>query len=167
MKNQNHQDLTIQNNIVVTLDYTLKVDNEIVDQSDEHGPIQFLQGSGQIISGLERELYGLKIGDKLEVIVPPADGYGELDVDAVGTVPLDEFPSDFPLEKGINLQLKDKDDELLDAYVEDLDDENVYLNFNHPLAGKELHFSITIIDLREATAEEISHGHVHSNNGHK
>jgi FKBP-type peptidyl-prolyl cis-trans isomerase SlyD len=69
------------------------------------------------------------------------------------------------LETGVALQLRDQDGDMLDAYIVEVRDDNVVLNFNHPLAGKELHFSVTVVDLRDATAEELSHGHVHSDDG--
>jgi len=158
IKNQN---LTIQDDAVVSLEYTLQVEGEIVDSTGEDEHIQFIQGHGQIIPGLESQLYGMSSGESKEVTVPAEEAYGVLDEDALGTVPLDEFPPDMPLEKGVALQLRDEDGEVFDAYVESVNKKTVEINLNHPLAGKELHFSVKVLDLRPATEDEIAHGHVH------
>lgn len=158
LKNQN---LNIQDDTVVSLEYTLQVEGEIVDSTGEDEHIQFIQGYGQIIPGLERQLYGMSSGESKEVTVPPEEAYGVLDEDALGTVPRDEFPPDMPLEKGVALQLRDQDGEVFDAYVESVGKKTVEINLNHPLAGKELLFSVRVLDLRTATEDEIAHGHVH------
>jgi FKBP-type peptidyl-prolyl cis-trans isomerase SlyD len=152
---------TIQDDVVVSLEYTLQVEGEIVDSTGEDEHIQFIQGHGQIIPGLESQLYGMTSGESKEVTVPPEDAYGVLDDDALGTVPRDEFPPDMPLEKGVALQLRDQDGEVFDAYVESVGKKSVEINLNHPLAGKELHFSVKVLDLRPASEDEITHGHVH------
>ncbi len=158
IKNQNP---TIQDDVVVSLEYTLHVEGEIVDSTGEDEHIQFIQGHGQIVPGLESQIYGMSSGEGKEVTVPPEEAYGVLDEDALGTVPRDEFPPDMPLEKGVALQLRDEDGEVFDAYVESVDKKSVEINLNHPLAGKELHFSVKVLDLRPATEDEIAHGHVH------
>jgi FKBP-type peptidyl-prolyl cis-trans isomerase SlyD len=152
---------TIRDDVVVSLEYTLQVEGEIVDSTGEDEHIQFIQGHGQIIPGLESQLYGMSSGESKEVTVPAEEAYGVLDEDALGTVPRDEFPPDMPLEKGVALQLRDEDDEVFDAYVESVGKKSVEINLNHPLAGKELHFSVKVLDLRPATEDEIAHGHVH------
>ena len=156
-----NQNPTIQDDVVVSLEYTLHVEGEIVDSTGEDEHIQFIQGHGQIIPGLESQLYGMSSGESKEVTVPPEEAYGELDDDALGTVPRDEFPPEMPLEKGVALQLRDEDGEVFDAYVESVDKKSVEINLNHPLAGKELLFSVKVLDLRPATEDEIAHGHVH------
>ena len=154
--------LSINKDVVVSLDYKLHVDGELIDSSEQDYPIQFLQGRGEIIPGLENELYGMKVGEQKQVIVPPAQGYGEFDPEAFAEIPRSEFPKDFPLEPEVEVQLRDEDGEVVDAYIESVDDKLVYLNLNHPLAGKELHFSVTVVELREPTPEELEHGHVHT-----
>ena len=161
MSEINKENLTIQDETVVSLEYTLQVEGEIVDSTGEDEHIQFIQGHGQIIPGLESQLYGMSSGESKEVTVPLEDAYGVLDEDALGTVPRDEFPPDMPLEKGVALQLRDQDGEVFDAYVESVGKKSVEINLNHPLAGKELHFSVKVLDLRPATEDEIAHGHVH------
>jgi FKBP-type peptidyl-prolyl cis-trans isomerase SlyD len=153
--------LVVKKDLVVSLDYKLQVDGEVIDSS-EQDPIQFLQGHGEIIPGLEKELYGMKVGDHKDVVVPASQGYGEFDPEAFAEIPRTEFPKDFPLEPDVEVQLRDEDGEVVDAFIESLDDKMVYLNLNHPLAGKELHFSVTVAALRDPTPEELEHGHVHS-----
>lgn len=157
----NDQQQVVKADKVVTLDYSLRVDGDLIDSSEGGQPIQFLQGHGQIIPGLERELNGMSVGESKEVVVSPEQGYGEVDEEAFAEVPRREFPPNVPLEPGISLQLRDEDGNIVDAYIESVSANNVRLNLNHPLAGKELHFEVTVVDLRDATKEELDHGHVH------
>ena len=146
---------------VVSMDYVLKVDGKVVDSSEAGNPLQFIQGMGHIIPGLEHELYDMKIGENKKVVVLPKDGYGEVDAEAFMDVPRDSFPTDVPLEKGTELELREQSGHTMLARIDTVSDENIRLNMNHPLAGKELHFDVTISGLRPATDEEVSHGHVH------
>jgi len=158
--------LEVQDGQVVSMDYTLTVDGEIVDTSENHEPIQFVQGTGNIIPGLERELYGMTIGDSKEVSVSAADGYGEVSDEAYVEVPRTQFPAHIPLEPGTALQVEDQSGQPLFARIDSVGGETVRLDFNHPLAGKQLHFAVKIAALRDATAEELDHGHVHEE-GHE
>jgi FKBP-type peptidyl-prolyl cis-trans isomerase SlyD len=153
--------LVIEDGIVVSLDYKLKVGDEIVDSSEETGAIQFLQGSGEIIPGLERELYGMMAGDSKQITVASEDAYGEIDPDEIQEISIFEFPREIPLEPGLELEMEDEDGHVEIARVVDVGEFEVTLDFNHPLAGKELHFEVEIAGLRPATEEEIKHGHVH------
>jgi FKBP-type peptidyl-prolyl cis-trans isomerase SlyD len=153
-------------NTVVTLDYTLTVDGEVVDTSRGSMPIQFIQGQQQIIPGLERELYGLSVGDTKEVTISPEHGYGVVDPENFAEVPKDQFPDEIPLQPGIELELTDDKGERMGARIDNVHEDLVRLDFNHPLAGKNLHFEVEVVDLRNATQEEIEHGHVHSD-GHE
>ena len=153
--------MNIRDDLVVSLDYTLKVDGAVIDASENSQPIQFIQGQGHVIPGLERQLYGMTIGESKLIVVPPAEGYGEVDDNAYANLPRNQFPSDIPLEIGVALQLRDQRGEVLNATIAEINQETVRLNFNHPLAGKELNFSVKVVDLREATQEEMDHGHVH------
>jgi FKBP-type peptidyl-prolyl cis-trans isomerase SlyD len=151
----------VKKDVVVSLDYTLKVDGEIVDSSEGMEPLQFIQGQGQIIPGLETELYGMSVGDRKNVTVPPERGYGDVDPENFAEIPRAEFPPEIPLQPGIQLEMTDQDGDVLDARIVSVDSENVRLDFNHPLAGKELNFSVEVIDLRQATPDELAHGHAH------
>lgn len=152
----------VTENLVVTMDYKLFVDGELYDSSEEEGPIAFLQGHQNIIPGLEKELYGLEIGASKKVRVNPEDGYGQPDPEAVMSVPLSDMPEEIPVEVGVELELRDEDDELIGATITEVGEDFVLLDFNHPLAGKILDFDITIRELRNASSEELDHGHIHS-----
>jgi FKBP-type peptidyl-prolyl cis-trans isomerase SlyD len=157
---------SVQKDVVVSMEYTLQVDNEEIDSSKGQDPLQFLAGYGNIISGLEREMMGMKVGDSKEVIIAPADGYGEFDDKAYMNVPRSEFPKDMDVEEGLELTVRDDQGRARYARVDTIDGETVTLNFNHPLAGDELHFNVKVVNLREPTAEELEHGHVHQGEGH-
>ncbi|MBL8050926.1 MAG: peptidylprolyl isomerase [Anaerolineales bacterium] len=156
----------VDDGVVVSMEYKLTVDGEVLDSSDEAGPLQFLAGYGNIIPGLEKEMMGMKIGDSKEVTVQPEDGYGELDDEAFMDVPRSEFPADMKLEQGAELHITDEDGEHQAAYVLSFDDKTVKLDFNHPLAGAVLNFYVKVVALREPTDEELDHGHVHEGGHH-
>jgi len=156
----------IADDVVVRMDYTLSVDGEVFETSTKSEPIEFIQGYGQIIPGLERELYGLMPGQSKEVFVASNDAYGDLDPDAMMDVPRSEFGADIPLEPGVEVQVKNEDGEVMDARISKVQGDTVELDFNHPLAGKDLVFDVKIVDLRDATPEELEHGHVHGDVGH-
>lgn len=155
--------LTVQSGMVVSLDYTLRLDNgQIVDSSAGQEPLAFLQGGGQIIPGLEQALYGMAIGDEKRVTVAPQDGYGDVDPDAFQVVPHHAFPTGMELSPGMELQARDEQGRIMPVYVSELRDDGVLMDYNHPLAGETLHFDAKIVGLRPATDEELSHGHAHS-----
>lgn len=151
----------VQDNMVVTLDYTLIVEDEIMESTAESEPIEFIQGIGQIIPGLEEAVYGMEVGQKKTVEIQPEDAYGEYDPDSLEVVQKDEFSEEIPLDVGTFLDLRDDEGEVLSAQVIEADEDTVTLDFNHPLAGQVLTFEITISALRPATQEELDHGHVH------
>jgi len=151
----------VEKDLVVSMEYTLTVDGEVVDSSKENGPIDFIQGKGNIIPGLEKALYGMNLDESKEVNVPAAEAYGEFDEEAVEEVPVSDFPTDIPLEVGVELAVEDEDGGAMSAVIEEVTKDTVTLNFNHPLAGKDLVFDVKIVSLRAPTEEEMQHGHVH------
>ena len=157
---------SVQKDMVVSMEYTLQVDGEEIDSSKGQDPLQFLVGHGNIISGLEREMIGMKVGESKEVVVQPADGYGEYDDEAYMDVPRGEFPQDMTVEEGLELSVRDDEGQSRYARIDGIDGDTVTLNFNHPLAGDELHFNVKIVELREPTTEELEHGHVHAAGHH-
>jgi FKBP-type peptidyl-prolyl cis-trans isomerase SlyD len=157
---------SVQNDVVVSMEYTLHVDGEKIDSSEGQDPLQFLVGYGNIISGLEREMMGMKVGESKDVIVPAEDAYGEYDEEAFIEVPRDQFPQDMPVEEGLELTVRDDSGQARYARIDAVEGDNVTLNFNHPLAGDELHFNVKVVDLRDPTAEELEHGHVHQGGHH-
>jgi FKBP-type peptidyl-prolyl cis-trans isomerase SlyD len=157
---------SVKDGVVVSMEYSLHVDGELLDTSDGQGPLQFLVGYGNIISGLESEMMGMKIGDSKQVVVQPEDGYGEFDDAAFMEVPRAQFPKDMQLEEGVELTVRDDEGHAQYARVETINASTVTLNFNHPLAGAELHFDVKVIALREPSEEELEHGHVHEAGHH-
>jgi len=159
----NQEPQTIHDGHVVTLGYTLTVDGKVIDTSEGEGnaPVVFIQGTEQIVPGLENALYGMSVGESKDVIVSPSEGYGDYDPEAFDDVPRSEFPPEIPLEPGVVLHLRDKNDDVYETTVVSADKNTVRLTFNHPLAGKELYFAVTVLAIREATPEELDHGHVH------
>lgn len=151
----------VEKDLVVSMEYTLTVDGEVVDSSKENGPIDFIQGKGNIIPGLEKALYGMNLDESKKVNVPAAEAYGEFDEEAVEEVPVSDFPTDIPLEVGVELAVEDEDGGAMSAVIEEVTKDTVTLNFNHPLAGKDLVFDVKIVGLRAPTEEEMQHGHVH------
>lgn len=159
----NESVLNVTKNLVVSLEYVLRLeDGEIVDQSDSSEPLTFLQGGGEIIAGLEQALVGMYVGDEREVVIAPADGYGEYDPENYEIMPRHAFPDDLKLMEGMELVLKDSEtDEVFEAQVAELKGDKIVLDLNHPLAGETLHFTVKIAGLRPATSEELAHGHAH------
>jgi len=156
--------VVVVDGLVVSLDYRLHLDSgEQVDDSEDEGPLEFLQGHGHIIPGLEQAIYGMAVGDEKDIVVAPTDGYGEHDPEAFEEVPTSAFPADLKasLEVGMPLQTQDESGDVLVVYVSEVRPDNVLIDLNHPLAGETLHFWAKVVGLREATSEEMAHGHVH------
>lgn len=158
--------LAVQNGQVVAMEYTLRVDGEVTDTSEGREPLAYLHGSGNIIPGLEREMIGMTVGESKEVIVSAVDAYGVEDDSAFMDVPRDQFPAEIPMEPGIEIQVQNQEGQPMYARIEQVGEQSIKLNFNHPLAGKELHFAVKVVEIREPTAEEEEHGHVHGPGGH-
>lgn len=157
---------SVKEGVVVSMEYTLHVDGELLDTSDGQGPLQYLAGYGNIVPGLENEMMGMKVGESKNVVVQPVDGYGEFDDTAFLEVPRGQFPKDMQLEEGLELTVRDEEGHAQYARVDAIHGEAVTLNFNHPLAGAELHFNVKVVGLREPNAEELDHGHVHDGGHH-
>jgi len=159
--------LVIKDDVVVSVEYTLHLDDgQQIDSSAGHGPLEYLQGHGQIIPGLEQEMVGMAVGDSKDVMVAPADAYGEINPDANQVVPKNAFPQDMELEEGMGMHVQDEQGHVMEAFVAELRDDEVVLDFNHPLAGETLHFHVDVVSLRPATSEEVSHGHAHGDGHH-
>lgn len=150
---------TVQNGVVVALDYTLWVDGEIVDGSNGT-PLEYLHGFNNIITGLENQLIGLRVGEEKEVIVKPDDAYGQYHPEGVFELPKSQFPPSFPFEIGYPFRVRTERGQILNARIIGLKDDVVEIDTNHPLAGKELRFLVRIAGLREATDEELYSGRV-------
>lgn len=158
--------MKITQNSVVTLQYTLTDDsNEVLDQSSASDPLIYLHGTGSIIPGLEQALEGRVAGDQLNVTVKPEDGYGVRDEKMIQTVKKSQFPADEELEIGMKFQVNGNDGPMI-LTITDIQGEAITVDANHPLAGVTLHFDVNIENVREATKEELEHGHAHDGDGH-
>ncbi|HYO55381.1 peptidylprolyl isomerase [Archangium sp.] len=147
---------------VVSIDYRLHLgDGRIVDESDPGDPLAYLHGYEEIVPGLEKALEGRKAGESLKVQVSPEEGYGEYDPDGVEEVPREDFPLDLELEAGSIVSATDEEGDDVDFLVKEVRPKTVVVDFNHPLAGKTLHFEVTVREVRAATPEELEHGHAH------
>ena len=150
----------VVDNVVVTMAYTLTVDGEIINSTAEGEVLVFIQGYGSIIPGLENSLYGMEVGSSRPVRVPASDAYGEYDLENVSSIPLSEFPEDLDLKPGMELEMEDKDEDIVYGKIVSIGKSRVKMDFNHPLAGKDLDFDVTILDLRQATEKELEQGYV-------
>ncbi len=149
-------------NSVVNIDYRLtSPEGELIDSSEGEAPLAYLHGHGQIVPGLERALLGKTAGDHLEVELAPADGYGEREAEKVIEISKEALPEGVSPEVGMELLADGPDGELLPVWVTNVAADTVTLDANHPLAGQTLCFAVTVRGVREATAEELEHGHVH------
>ena len=160
--------MTVSANKVVLMHYTLKNDDgDIMDSSEGHEPLAFIQGIGNIIPGLEKHLEGKVKGDKLKATVTPDEAYGERTEEQIAKVPLENFQSDGEeqLEVGMQVQVESNQGATI-ALVTEIEGNDVTLDLNHPLAGETLHFDVEIMDVRDATQEELDHGHAHGTGGH-
>ena len=152
---------------VVSFHYTLRSDaGEVIDSSDGQGPLVYMHGAGNIVPGLEEALEGKTIGDSLNVSIKAADGYGEKQGPGPQPVPRGAFPEGMPIERGMQFAVEGPDGSPIPVWVTSADDESVHIDINHPLAGETLHFAVAIVEVRDATDEERSHGHVHDAHSH-
>ena len=152
---------------VVSFHYTLTDDaGAVIDRSPDDRPLSYLHGAGNIVPGLENALAGHAVGDELTVDVEPELGYGVRHEGLVQSVPKQAFQGVDNVQLGMQFRAQTEGGSLLVTVVEVGDDE-VRVDGNHPLAGKTLHFAIEVTDVREASAEELEHGHVHGAGGHQ
>ncbi len=159
--------MKVQKDAVVTIDYTLKNDDgEVLDSSKENGELSYLHGHQGIVEGLEEALEGKTAGEKVETTLDPEKAYGERDERLLFDVGRDRMPDDADLEVGMQFLAQGQDGSQRPVTVAAIGDDNVTLDGNHPLAGERLHFDVTINGVREASDEEIDHGHVHDGSHH-
>ena len=146
-------------NKVISIEYTLNDANtkEKLDSNVGEKPLEFISDMGQIIPGLEKELVKLSSGDKSEVIVNPEDGYGEYNDEAVQTLPNEQFAG-IDLVEGMSLYGTGENGETVQVTVKSISEEDVTIDYNHPMAGRTLIFTVTILEVRDATDEEIQVG---------
>ncbi len=161
--------MTVSNEKVVTLVYQLRVDNnegDIVESVKEEKPFVFLYGAGLMLPKFEENLNGLKAGDKFEFILNCEDAYGKATEEAVMDLPKNMFEVEGKIEDGLLAEgnvipMQNNEGQKFNGVVVEVKDDTVTMDFNHPLAGDDLHFSGEIMEVRDATKDEIDHGHVH------
>ena len=161
--------MEIGNNKVATIHYELKNgEGQVLDSSAGREPLVYIQGIGMLIPGLEAKLSGQKAGDKVNAVIEPKDGYGDYQDANVHVVPKAGFQSegDESLQVGMRVQVDTSQGQTI-ALVTKIEGDDVTLDLNHPLAGQTLHFAVEVVEVREATEEELSHGHVHGPGGHQ
>ena len=156
---------TITKDTAVKFNYTLKDDEgNILDQSPEGQPLAYLHGHSNISPGLEQQLEGKSAGERVNAVVEPVDGYGEYQELAVQKVPRDNFQGVEDIQAGMQFQ-SEAGGQVMLVTVTDVNDEEVTVDANHPLAGKRLTFDVEIQEVRAATEDELNHGHVHGAGG--
>jgi len=160
--------MTIAQHKVVTIHYKVSdsESDELIDSSENGEPMTYLHGARNIIPGLEQALEGKSQGDELEVTIPPAEAYGERSDERIQQVPLQAFQGMDKVEPGMAVTAQTGQGQI-DLVVTAVEDEVVTVDANHPLAGKSLKFNVTVEEVRDASEEEIEHGHVHGAGGHQ
>jgi FKBP-type peptidyl-prolyl cis-trans isomerase SlyD len=157
--------MRIAKDTVVAFDYTLTDDDgQVLDSSEGREPLSYLHGAGGIIPGLERELDGKQVGDQLQVAVAPEDGYGRRNEALQQEVPRDQFDGIEDLAPGMQFRVDSSVGPMVITVVEIAEDA-VTVDGNHPLAGVNLNFAVSVREVREATEEELAHGHAHGSGG--
>ncbi|MDD2526829.1 MAG: peptidylprolyl isomerase [Lentimicrobium sp.] len=167
--------MTISKNKVVSLTYELKLDDnkgQVIDKADKDQPLVFLYGAGNLLPKFESNIESLDVNDTFEFTLNSDDAYGQTNNEAVIDLPIDIFKVEGKIDEemlqvGNVIPMQDNNGNPLEGLVVEIGDNEVKMDFNHPLAGKTLHFTGKVIDVRDASEEEISHGHVHGAHGHQ
>ena len=159
--------MTITERMVVSIHYKVAdaATDEMIDSSEGDEPMTYLHGAQNIIPGLERALEGKTVGDHVSVTIAPPDAYGEYSEDRVQEVPIEAFEQVEDLKPGMIVTAQSGDGQI-NLVVTDVGESTVTVDANHPLAGKSLAFDVSVISIREASEEEVAHGHVHGPGGH-
>jgi len=157
--------MQISANKVVSIHYTLtNNEGDVLDTSSGGEPLNYIQGIGALIQGMEEGLEGKSLGDKLQLKIAPEKGYGALQMEMIQQVPISAFGGQM-VSPGMQFEAGSEEQRFL-VTVKEVTDEFVIIDGNHPLAGVELNFDVEVLEVREATEEELAHGHVHGPGGH-
>ncbi|MBN2728030.1 MAG: peptidylprolyl isomerase [Bacteroidales bacterium] len=167
--------MKIENDKVVSVTYSLKENDEngaLLEETNENGPLVFLYGHGNLIPGFEKNLKDLGLNDSFAFTVSPEEGYGEYVKENVAEIPSQIFMQEGKMntelvQVGRILSLQDQEGRVFNGKVLSIAEETITMDFNHPMASKTLHFSGKVIEIRDASEEELSHGHVHGAHGHQ
>lgn len=161
------ENLTIEDGLVVVLNYTLRNDDgELIDSSTADDPMAYLHGADNIVPGLERALTGKSVGFRGQVAVEPQDGYGEREDLPPEAVPRSAFPADMQIAVGMQFMAEGPNGEHAPIWIAGLDGDRVLVDSQHPLAGQTLNFEVEVLAVRQPTADELRHGHPHGPDGH-
>ncbi|HNI45937.1 MAG: peptidylprolyl isomerase [Chitinophagales bacterium] len=166
--------MNIAEKTVVSITYTLRdgsATGEVIEVVNHHEPFLFLFGAGQLLPQFEEQLMGLKVGDSFEFLLEGDEAYGPYQEDAIVALPLNTFMVDGSLDMemlqvGNMLPMQNADGEYFEGVIAAVDDNSVTMDFNHPMAGVDLHFKGSVVDVRPASLEELAHGHAHGPGGH-
>lgn len=159
--------MAIEQNKVVTMNFKLTDDHgNVLDSTEQGGPFSYLSGNNMVLPKLEETVNGMIIGTKKSLKLNAADGYGNYNEEALQVVGKENFPEDFVLEVGREYMASNPDGVQMPFTITNVNGEEITIDFNHPLAGKNLNFDIELLDVRDATPEELTHGHVHGPGGH-
>ncbi len=159
--------LMVTDGKVVSIDYVLEDPNgNVLDRSAEDTPLSYLHGKSGIIPGLEEALTGKAVGETLEVHVPPEKGYGPKRKYKTQELLRSQFPADAHVAKGARFVMEGPDGKAAPIWITKVQGRSVYVSPEHPLAGMTLFFRVTVREVRDATSEELAHGHAHGPHGH-
>ena len=142
-----HAQDVIKTGSIVKFDYSLTVNGHVIESSEGGKPVEYMQGQGTIVPGLEKALEGMSVGEEKTITVPPAEAYGELLKDAIKEIPKKNFPKDFEFVLGSIIQLEDPEGHPYPGIIWDIKEDTVNVNFNHPLAGQTLIFEVKILSI--------------------
>jgi len=170
--------MKVEPRTVVSLTYELRVDDneggepEVVEKVESNQPLVFLYGIGNMLEKFEKNLEGMQQGETFSFSLKPEEGYGDIDEEAVVRLPIQIFEVDGNLDtemvkEGNMLPMMDQDGNQMQGRVLEVAEDSVLMDFNHPLAGMNMHFSGKVVNIREATLEELTHRHVHGPGGHQ
>lgn len=149
--------MNIAEKMYVTIEYTLTLESgQEIDKSPEGQPLGFIAGTGQIIPGLEKALIGKASGYSTKLVVEPEDAYGPVKDDLFQEVPQTQFPSDVEIKPGMTFEAQGPQGPFMITVAKVNDNDTVTVDLNHPMAGKQLHFHVNVIDVRQPTAEELA-----------
>ncbi|GAA6131086.1 MULTISPECIES: FKBP-type peptidyl-prolyl cis-trans isomerase [Halopseudomonas] len=158
--------MQIAANKAVSIDYTLtNADGEVLDSSNGGAPLVYLHGAGNIIPGLEKALEGKQAGDAVNVTVEPAEAYGEFNAELIAVLGRNMFEGVDELEVGMQFHASGPDGSMQIVTIKALEGDEVTVDGNHPLAGEQLTFDVKVVEVREATDDEMAHGHIHGEGG--
>ncbi|PKP36500.1 MAG: peptidylprolyl isomerase [Bacteroidetes bacterium HGW-Bacteroidetes-15] len=159
--------MVVSKDKVVSVSYELKVQGEIVDRADSANPMQFIYGNGSLIQSFEKNIKDMKTGDSFDFSIPSDQAYGQANAEYIIKLPKTVFERDGEVDEdmlvvGSRLPMVDQEGNQLNGLILEVKDDEVVMDFNHPLAGEDLHFVGKVEEVREASQEELDHGHVHS-----